>query len=141
MASTPTGKTFPRLLARAGDRAPDVDLLESSLYDLIHDGHHHLLLLQGGHLSQQAEEHLRELARYLHGKLRDLARVHVVSHQPLALPEGPLNRVDSHSHLHLRYGGKEDSLYWLRPEGYIGYRSQPAEAEPFLDYLKSIYPF
>ena len=41
--------------------------------------------------------------------------------------------------LHDRYGAVKESLYVVRPDGYVGYRSEPATASAFNDYLVAIF--
>src|SRR2546426_4428355 len=38
--------------------------------------------------------------------------------------------------LHVRYGAASPSLYFVRPDGYIGFRCQPVQEKPLLDYLE-----
>jgi len=128
-----------------GDRCPDATLTtltgeERQLYAILAGPQHHLLVFQGGRVSEQARIHVCVLAAQLQRRLDGWAQVHVILHAPTELAEGLHAWLDPRCHLHLRYGAKEDTLYWLRPDCYIGYRSQPAEAEPFLAYLGSLHP-
>jgi hypothetical protein len=41
---------------------------------------------------------------------------------------------------HRRYGATAESLYLVRPDGYVGFRSQPAPARPVLDHLDALFP-
>src|SRR5262249_29568776 len=41
--------------------------------------------------------------------------------------------------LHARYRAKGPALYLIRPDGYIGFRSQSANGEALRDYLRSIF--
>ena len=47
--------------------------------------------------------------------------------------------LDSEHTLHARYGAGTPSLCFVRPDGYIGFRCQPAREEPLLDYLGSLF--
>lgn len=38
-----------------------------------------------------------------------------------------------------RSSARHPCLYLIRPDGYIGFRSQPAEARPVIKYLKGIF--
>src|SRR3712207_6930239 len=40
---------------------------------------------------------------------------------------------------HHRYGAAAESLYLVRPDGYIAFRSQPAAAQPVLDHLSRLF--
>ena len=41
---------------------------------------------------------------------------------------------DDEGELHQRYGAHSHCIYLIRPDGYIGYRFQPAKLELFLKY-------
>src|SRR5438067_11559903 len=41
--------------------------------------------------------------------------------------------------LHARYGAGSPSLYFVRPDGYIGFCCQPARIEPLLQYLERLF--
>ena len=41
--------------------------------------------------------------------------------------------------LHARYGAASPSLYFIRPDGYIGFRCQPVQEKPLLDYLEQLF--
>lgn len=40
---------------------------------------------------------------------------------------------------HKQYGANVTSLYLIRPDGCIGFRSQPIEIEPLLKYLNHLF--
>ena len=40
--------------------------------------------------------------------------------------------------LHRRFGAVGACLYLIRPDGYIGYRSQPLDSLAFREYLKRV---
>jgi hypothetical protein len=40
---------------------------------------------------------------------------------------------------HHRYAATAESLYLVRPDGYVAYRSQPASVGPLLDHLGSVF--
>lgn len=47
--------------------------------------------------------------------------------------------LDGSGALHELYGAGAESLYLIRPDGYVGLRGQPAAASPLLEYLDSIF--
>ena len=47
--------------------------------------------------------------------------------------------LDGKGTLHELYGAGAESLYLIRPDGYVGLRGQPAAAEPLLEYLDRIF--
>jgi hypothetical protein len=46
--------------------------------------------------------------------------------------------LDGKGALHRRYGAGSECLYLLRPDGHVGFRSQPASWNALSDYLSSI---
>jgi len=47
--------------------------------------------------------------------------------------------LDPERSLHYRYGAETECMYLIRPDGYVGYRSEPATASAFHDYLGRIF--
>ena len=47
--------------------------------------------------------------------------------------------LDADGALHSLYGARTESLYLIRPDGYVGFRSQPADEDPLLDYLRTVF--
>ncbi len=43
--------------------------------------------------------------------------------------------LDSDRHAHRGYAATAESLYLVRPDGYIAFRSRPATSQPVLEYL------
>jgi hypothetical protein len=37
------------------------------------------------------------------------------------------------------YAGRKDSLFLIRPDGYVGFRSVPADEQSLLPYLEKIF--
>ena len=42
---------------------------------------------------------------------------------------------DPELELHDHFGARSESLYLIRPDGYVGFRAQPAAFEPLLGFL------
>ena len=57
---------------------------------------------------------------------------------PPARREGP-TIFDANAQLHERYGARGDCIYLIRPDGYVGYRAQPADPQRFVEYLARIF--
>ena len=47
--------------------------------------------------------------------------------------------LDPEGALHKRYGVRSECLYLLRPDGYVSYRSHPADADKLLAHLGRIF--
>jgi hypothetical protein len=55
-----------------------------------------------------------------------------------ANPSIPGAIIDPEGAAHRRYGALHECLYWVRTDGYVGFRSQPVSAEAFGAYIKKI---
>jgi 2-polyprenyl-6-methoxyphenol hydroxylase-like FAD-dependent oxidoreductase len=132
---------------RAGDRAPDATGRDSDtgtprrLFDLFRGPHFTLLLFDGPAATDAGYERLAATARQVCDALGDDVRAHVV------VPAGRRPRglggvdvlLDPDRDAHHRYGAAAESLYLVRPDGYIAFRSQPAAAQPVLDHLARLF--
>src|SRR5262249_1402191 len=63
--------------------------------------------------------------------------------RPARAPRGPgrqrQNTFGSEGELHHRFGARNACLYVVRPDGYIGFRSQPPDPEALKSYLTQIF--
>ena len=57
---------------------------------------------------------------------------------PEALAWDGVTILDPEGDLEYRYGARAECLYLVRPDLYLGYRSQPAALEPLLAYLDDV---
>ena len=62
---------------------------------------------------------------------------------PHELPEDLVGKgeilLDPRGELHHRYGAQSPCLYVVRPDGYIGFRSQPPDPEALKSYFTRIF--
>lgn len=125
-----------------GDRAPDGPLIkgesETHLFGLMADTRFHLLILSG--LTPGAPDpKALECASWAHQSLHELVGVHWIGFDVHQLPEGlPSTWWDEHSLVHKRYGAVQSTLYLVRPDGYVAFRSQPAVRSDLEEYLRDI---
>ena len=82
------------------------------------------------------------LARSFPASWRELLKVcFVAAHLESIPPDLDLNGeliADPERVLHDRYGADKECLYLVRPDGYVGYRAQPATASAFHEYMVSV---
>jgi len=131
----------------AGDHAPDgtVFLPTSDapvrLSEVLQTPRHTLLLFDGRAATAAGYRNLAEIARRVGDSYRDLVATHIVVPRdapPQGLAWDGSVLLDPEGDLHHRYGAGSESLYLIRPDGYVGYRSQPADGDRLFAYLDSI---
>ena len=131
----------------AGDRAPDARGRDGDsgaaarLFDLFRGPHSTLLLFDGPAATDDGYRRLAETARRVRAALGDHVRAWVVvpdDHRPRGLGDVDVF-LDPDRDAHHRYAATAESLYLVRPDGYVAFRSQPAAARPVLDYVSSVF--
>jgi hypothetical protein len=102
-----------------------------------------LLLFPGAYHEAKSWHRLAELAQSIEGRLDDLINIYFVAIEAGSVPSNPKFDgrliLDPERSLHYRYGAETECLYLIRPDGYVGYRSEPATASAFQDYLGRIF--
>ena len=133
---------------RAGDRAPDGPSIrassreKTSLFREFRGTSFSLLLFGGMVRAETGYTHLLEVARRVEGLLGSTVKTHLIvgaDATPEELSWEGSVLLDGSRSLHELYGASAESLYLIRPDGYVGFRGQPAEAEPLIEYLRSNY--
>lgn len=131
-----------------GDRAPDANLFDSStekavrLFEVLRGVEHHLLLLAGARTSSSGMKDLAKIAKFVLEKYPDLIKVHLIAEDDGVWEDCPPLAScfsDPELSLHHRYGAASECLYLIRPDGYIGFRSLPADRGSLADYLKQMF--
>jgi len=129
----------------AGDRAPDGPLWEAltgphkRLFEIVRGTRHTLLLFGGTHPTAEDYDHLENLAKEVQENYAELIAVHMViagQEPPPELAWDGSMLYDNERIVHQRYGADSSCLYLIRPDGYIGFRSLPANSIYLLSYLK-----
>jgi len=127
-----------------GRRVPDITLPSSasSILDLFATSNHTLLLFDGAAATEEGYENLAAIAsdvRSQHGGHVDVRIVVPHAERPAPLHwDGDLI-LDPDFELHDHFGARSESLYLVRPDGYVAYRSQPADAEHLAEYLGALF--
>ncbi len=126
-----------------GDRAPDARYDgDRRLFDLIRGTRHTLLLFDGAASTPEGYRTLASIAGRVRQRLGDHVAVHVVvprAARPAELAQEIPVVLDPDGALHRRYGAGCECLYLVRPDGYVAFRSQPADAAALDAYLARIF--
>ena len=129
----------------AGDRAPDFTFnsngVEKRLFEIIQGTSHKLLMFVGNYDEPDFKEDFKQrysLLKQKYGEAIEPVLIHI-NELPFAV-EGEISVIqDDRGELHQRYGAHSHCIYLIRPDGYIGYRSQPAKLNLFLEYCDRIF--
>jgi 2-polyprenyl-6-methoxyphenol hydroxylase-like FAD-dependent oxidoreductase len=127
---------------RPGDRAPDVSIDDdTTLHSLLRHPKSTLLLFDGAAPTPEGYANLADIAH----RVRQRWGAHVESivvvpraDRPPELPGSERVVFDPRKALHKHYGAGGECLYLLRPDGYVGFRSQPAIWKHLEEHLASI---
>jgi 2-polyprenyl-6-methoxyphenol hydroxylase-like FAD-dependent oxidoreductase len=144
------GKTRFRTGPRPGEEALDAgplvrahDNSSATLFELLRGPKHTLLLFPGAWHEAHSWRRLIDLAQSVESRVGDLINTFFVALEGATVPSDPyLERrviLDPKRSLHYRYGAESECLYLIRPDGYVGYRSEPATASALDDYLGRIF--
>ena len=132
---------------KAGDRAPEVQPLfredgtATRLFEVLRSMKHTLFLLTGENSSATSLQQLNKLANLVNEHYSELVQVYFVvaaEQVPAEMLAGVPVLLDKQKAMHHRYGAAAECLYLVRPDGYIGYRSQLKDANHFWNYLRTI---
>lgn len=133
---------------KAGERSPQGVCLryssgsKTSLFELFKGTQFTLLLFDGLSQTAQGYAHLTSIASWVESHVGDKVCPYIIvadSDKPASLNTNGAVLLDPECELHKTYGAGAESLYLIRPDGYIGFRSQPVEKEPLLQYLSQLF--
>ena len=123
---------------RAGDRAPDAELRDSDgkarrLFEIFREPRHTLLLFAGAFSNPEVEKFLQEVGESL-GELIQTYRI-VRGESGVATDE----LLDISGNAHMLYEVPHGGVIFVRPDGYIGYRSDSFDITGFHTFLNKIF--
>lgn len=116
---------------------------KKTLFELMRGTQHTLMLFDGTAQTQAGYRAFERIYKKVNERFGSYVRTYVITPcrvRPAALSafEGPV-LLDTDAMLHRRFGAGSESLYLLRPDGYVGYRSQPADESKLFEYLELIF--
>jgi len=131
----------------AGDRMLDgavqnADGQPKRLAEIVASPHFKLLMFDGYAATDSGYEKLAEIEKSIATKYGESIDVHVIL--PFAkgrrvLPPYKSLIYDIDRQLHKTYGATSECIYLVRPDGYIGFRTQPASFEELDKYLQTVF--
>jgi 2-polyprenyl-6-methoxyphenol hydroxylase-like FAD-dependent oxidoreductase len=131
-----------------GDRAPDghvkavKDTEETRLQRQMSGIKHHLLLFAGLHANHGGGDGMSKAIAEMQSKYADYIECHVIvpeSANGLKLPASVNVLVDEDHSVHRSYGAAQECLYLVRPDGYVGFRSQPIDVASLLENISNTF--
>lgn len=139
-----------QVVPKAGDRAPDGPCQRApaqtatTLFQELQGTTWSLLLFDDPEPSETGVTTLIRMARIAERMLGDEVKSHLIlsrGEQPEPLDWNGSVLLDPDHELHARYGADRESLFLIRPDGYIGLRSHPAREEPLQTYVAGVFTF
>ncbi|MGI8690515.1 MAG: hypothetical protein ACR2M3_18195 [Thermomicrobiales bacterium] len=135
---------------RVGIRAPNAPLITASgaatdlwsLFPTNQPSRHTLLLFSGPQPSPDDFARLAVIRQMIEKEFQDTVAVRlIVAGRAMATDASwdSMRDDDPDLAVHKRYRVKEPALYVIRPDGYIGFRSQPANGDALRAYLRRIF--
>ncbi len=132
---------------KAGQRALDGHATRAgesgtrALLQTLDDRRWNLLLFDGRSASAEGYARFASIASAVSSRYGESVDVTVVtprSARPAELPESIAVLLDPDAELERAYGAETECAYLLRPDLYVGYRSQPADEARLLAYLRPL---
>ncbi len=129
----------------AGQRAKDGRVTRAgesgtrSLLDALDTRRWNLLLFDGRSASAEGYQRFASIASAVTARYPEAVEVSVVTPRatrPSELPESLPVLLDPDGELERAYGAVSECVYLLRPDLYVGYRSQPADEAKVMAYLR-----
>lgn len=128
-----------------GDRIPNVAVAGISgverVHDLLSGPGHTLLLFDGPVASEAGYRRLADIVQTVRARYGERVVCRVVipgDPRPTPVPQDFIVH-DPQSRLHAAFHAVAECLYLVRPDGYLGFRSMPADADALLAHLGSVF--
>ncbi|MBS1953262.1 MAG: FAD-dependent monooxygenase [Cyanobacteria bacterium SZAS-4] len=130
-----------------GDRAPDGEIHTSGaaepsrLFEQIRGFTHFALLFTGLQNSATTLSEFETIVEHIRKQYSEFVRCLVISTDKVPPPTEleQLCLLDNDGSLHHKYGAAHSCLYLIRPDGYVGFRSQPVDAAQLQKYFEKAY--
>lgn len=133
---------------RAGDRAPDAapvrwaDGSTTHLYELLRGTYFTLLLFADAENALASWQRLAALANSITSQYGNLITSYIITAgatMPDVVQTSAAPLLDPEMALRQAYAASPECLYLVRPDGYIGFRSYPADEASLHGYLRQLF--
>ncbi|MBI2811024.1 MAG: FAD-dependent monooxygenase [Candidatus Melainabacteria bacterium] len=133
-----------------GDRAPDGEIHTSGaaepsrLFEQIRGFKHFALLFTGLQNSSTIVGEFEKVVEQIRQEYSEFVQCLVISAEETVPPPISLEQLfllDKEGSLHHKYGAAHSCLYLIRPDGYVGFRSQPVDLDQMRKYFERAYSF
>lgn len=131
-----------------GDRAPDGEVYTaggkepSRLFEQMRGFTHFALLFTGLQNTSTTQGEFEKIIEQIRKYYSEFVRCLVISADEKVPPSVELEELcllDKDGSLHHKYGAAHECLYMIRPDGYVGFRSQPVDIAQLQKYLERAY--
>lgn len=122
-----------------GAAAPDVRVGTQRMFQVLAGPHHTLLLFDGEAATAEGYARMNNVAAAVQEAYGPHVRTLCVIPEGRAAPiEGEV-LVDPTGAAHEAFGAGAECAYLIRPDGHVGYRAQPADAQGILAHLHRVF--
>jgi len=127
---------------KLGERFPDLNLNqknESFLYSMLINSNHTLLFFDGDDHSSSGYEKFIKISKLLKTEFNELIDSFLITNNENKIEGVTENKIiiDLNGELHSRYAAYSESLYFIRPDGFISYRALPINYAHFEIYISN----
>jgi FAD binding domain len=125
-----------------GTRVPDMLVEDKTLFEILRGTDHTLLCFDGTVASEEGYHRLARMLELAKQRLGNDVRGFVVvpsATRPEVLARDIPVLLDAEGEIHRRFGARSECLYFVRPDGYVAYRCQPADEHRFSAYLDRLF--
>jgi len=125
-----------------GTRVPDMPVGDKTLFEILCGPRHTLLCFDGAAATDEGYHRMAQVITQTKQRLGDAVQAFVVvptGTRPEALAADVPVLFDTDGEMHRRFGARSECLYLIRPDGYVGYRCQPADEHRLSAYLDRFF--
>ncbi len=125
---------------KLGERFPDLNLnqkIEKYLYSMLINSNHTLLFFDGDDHTSSGYEKFNKISDLLTREFNDYIDCFLITDNKNFIENIDKNQIinDSDGELHSKYAAYSESLYFIRPDGFIAYRALPIDFEHIKNYI------